>query len=122
MTPVRVLVAGLVVLLGVWCQLQGAALAEDTEMIVNGTPAPEGKYPWQVRIYSSMEDERGFCGGSIIASQWVLTASHCLAKGEAHGGPNTAVDPADDMDASAAYRCSLVGTLVERALQCAARR
>jgi len=95
MTPVRVLVAGLVVLLGVWCQLQGAALAEDTEMIVNGTPAPEGKYPWQVRIYSSMEDERGFCGGSIIASQWVLTASHCLAKGESHGGPNTAVDPAD---------------------------
>jgi len=29
----------------------------------------------------------------------------------------TAVDPADDMDASAAYRRSLVGTLVERALQ-----
>jgi secreted trypsin-like serine protease len=95
MTPVRVLIAGLVVLPGVWCHLPGAALAEDTEMIVNGTPVPEGKYPWQVRIYSSMEDERGFCGGSIIASQWVLTASHCLAKGESHGGPNTAVDPAD---------------------------
>lgn len=95
MTRVRVLVAGLVVLLGVWCQLQGAALAQDTEMIVNGTPAPEGKYPWQVRIYSSMEDQLGFCGGSIIASQWVLTASHCLAKGESNGGPNTAVDPAN---------------------------
>src|SRR4030067_503243 len=67
MTRPRVLVAGLVVLLGVWCQSQGAALAEDTEMIVNGTPAPEGKYPWQVRIYSSMEDERGFCGGGPIA-------------------------------------------------------
>lgn len=95
MTRARVLVAGLLVLLGVWCQLQGAALAEDTEMIVNGTPVPEGKYPWQVRIYSSMEDELGFCGGSIVASQWVLTASHCLAKGDSHGGPNTAVDPAD---------------------------
>jgi len=95
MTRVQVLVAGWLVLLGVWCQVQGPALAEDTEMIVNGTPAPEGKYPWQVRIYSSMEDEFGFCGGSIIASQWVLTASHCLAKGEANGGPNTAVAAAD---------------------------
>jgi secreted trypsin-like serine protease len=95
MTRVHVLVAGLLVVLGAWCQWQGAALAEDTEMIVNGTPAPEGKYPWQVRIYSSMEDQFGFCGGSLIASQWVLTASHCLARGESHGGPNTAVDPAD---------------------------
>ncbi len=96
MTRARVLVAGLAVLFGLWCQLQGVALAEtDTEMIVNGVPVPEGKYPWQVRLYSSMEDERGFCGGSIIAPQWVLTASHCLAKGETHGGPNTAVDPAD---------------------------
>jgi secreted trypsin-like serine protease len=95
MTRAPVLVAGLLVLLSVWCQWQGAALAEDNEMIVNGTPAPEGKYPWQVRIYSSMEDQFGFCGGSLIASQWVLTASHCLARGESHGGPNTAVDPAD---------------------------
>lgn len=95
MTRVHVLVAGLLALLVAWCQMQGAALAEDTEMIVNGTPAPEGKYPWQVRIYSSMEDEFGFCGGSIIASQWVLTASHCLAKGESNGGPNTAVNAAD---------------------------
>jgi len=94
MTRIRVLAGGLAVLLGLWCQLPGAALAEtDTEMIVNGTAVPEGKYPWQVRLYSSMEDERGFCGGSIIASQWVLTASHCLSKGESHGGPNTAVDP-----------------------------
>jgi secreted trypsin-like serine protease len=77
-------------------QTQGVARAEeDTEMIVNGTEAPDGKYPWQVRIYSSMEDQFGFCGGSIIDPQWVLTASHCLAKGESHGGPNAAVDPED---------------------------
>jgi secreted trypsin-like serine protease len=93
MTRVGALAASSAVLLGVWCQFSGPALAEtDTEMIVNGIPAPEGKYPWQVRIYSSMEDQRGFCGGSIIADRWVLTASHCLAKGEQHGGPNTAVE------------------------------
>jgi secreted trypsin-like serine protease len=56
----------------------GAALAQDdTEMIVGGNPAPEGKYPYQVRLYSSAEDDRGFCGGSIIAPQWILTAAHC---------------------------------------------
>lgn len=79
------------------CVFQGpAALGEtDTEMIVAGTEVPEGKYPWQVRIYSSMDDERGFCGGSIIDALWVLTASHCLAKGESDGGVNTPVDAED---------------------------
>jgi secreted trypsin-like serine protease len=47
-------------------------------MIVGGTPAPEGKYPYQVRLYGSMEDEKGHCGGSLIAPQWVLTAAHCV--------------------------------------------
>ena len=93
MTRVRFMVASLAVLVGA-CLAQRGALAEtDTEMIVNGTPVPDGKYPWQVRIYSSTEDDKGFCGGSIIAPQWILTASHCLSKGESHGGPNVAVDP-----------------------------
>jgi secreted trypsin-like serine protease len=54
-----------------------AADDTDTEMIVGGRPAPEGKFPYQVRLYSSMDDEKGFCGGSIIAPQWILTAGHC---------------------------------------------
>ncbi len=59
--------------------LTAPALAEtDTEMIVGGQPAAQGKYPWQVRLYESMDDDIGFCGGSIIAKQWVLTAAHCL--------------------------------------------
>ncbi len=59
------------------------ALGEtDTEMIVGGKPAAQGKYPWQVRLYESMDDEIGFCGGSIIAPQWVLTAAHCLVDTE----------------------------------------
>ena len=56
----------------------GLALAEeDTEMIVNGKVAPDGKFPYQVRLYASLEDDKGFCGGSIIAPQWILTAGHC---------------------------------------------
>src|SRR5581483_6603355 len=64
--------------LGVMCALQGLARADDNEMIVGGKIAPEGKFPWQVRIYASMQDDKGRCGGSIIAPQWVLTAAHCV--------------------------------------------
>ena len=57
-----------------------AALAgdPDSEMIVSGKEAPEGKYPYQVRLYAAMEDEKGHCGGSIIDPQWILTAGHCV--------------------------------------------
>jgi secreted trypsin-like serine protease len=79
MTRVYVIVAELLLLSALACGVGAAALAaDDNEMIVGGHPADEGKYPWQVRIYSTMDDNVGFCGGSIIAPQWVLTAAHCL--------------------------------------------
>jgi secreted trypsin-like serine protease len=62
-------------------------------MIVAGSEAPEGKYPYQVRLYSSKEDKIGFCGGSIIAPQWVLTAAHCMTEGDFGNGPTTATEP-----------------------------
>jgi secreted trypsin-like serine protease len=73
------LVAPILLLAGMIAITAGQALAEtDTDMIVGGRPADQGKYPWQVRIYSNMDDQIGFCGGSIIADQWVLTAAHCV--------------------------------------------
>ena len=74
----RIELSGFCSLLVLASALGGAALAEDTEMIVGGTPAPDGKYPYQVRLYESLEDEKGHCGGSLIAPQWVLTAAHCV--------------------------------------------
>jgi secreted trypsin-like serine protease len=73
------IVIRLLLLAGLIGGLGGQALGEtDTKMITGGTEAPEGKYPWQVRLYSSMDDKIGFCGGSIIDDKWILTAAHCL--------------------------------------------
>ena len=35
------------------------------------------KYPWLVRIFHS-GDKVGHCGGTLVASKYVITASHCL--------------------------------------------
>jgi secreted trypsin-like serine protease len=49
--------------------------------IIGGQPAEEGQYPWLVGLGSAGEGtpyERQFCGGSVIATDVVLTAAHCV--------------------------------------------
>ncbi|MEP9387288.1 serine protease [Mesorhizobium sp. KR9-304] len=50
------------------------------DFIVNGIPAAQGSWPWQVRILAGPDDKKGFCGGSLIRPRWVLTAAHCLQR------------------------------------------
>uniref|UniRef100_A0A8B9DP28 Prothrombin n=1 Tax=Anser cygnoides TaxID=8845 RepID=A0A8B9DP28_ANSCY len=45
--------------------------------VVHGDDAELGSSPWQVMLYKKSPQEL-LCGASLISSNWVLTAAHCL--------------------------------------------
>ena len=57
-----------------------AALAQTDPRIVGGQEADPGEWPWQVALVQSGASPGNgqFCGGSLINSDWVVTAAHCV--------------------------------------------
>ncbi|KAF4516915.1 hypothetical protein B566_EDAN008004 [Ephemera danica] len=52
--------------------------------IIGGRPAIRGRWPWQVAVLNRFRvlshPHEAFCGGTLVAPQWVLTAAHCVRK------------------------------------------
>ncbi|XP_075141479.1 serine protease 33-like [Leptodactylus fuscus] len=62
----------------VYCELVSPPVCGSpsfSERIVGGTDAAEGAWPWQASV---MINGKPVCGGSLISSQWVLSAAHCF--------------------------------------------
>ena len=47
--------------------------------IIGGSPVSIiDKYPWLVSLWGKSVDAGSFCGGTLVASKYVITAAHCV--------------------------------------------
>jgi secreted trypsin-like serine protease len=74
-------IVALTLVLTAFVQSVSAAPRPDPR-IIGGEPADFGEYPFMVALLfepiEGSDFDKQYCGGSLIASRWVLTAAHCV--------------------------------------------
>ncbi|XP_070533196.1 suppressor of tumorigenicity 14 protein-like [Ptychodera flava] len=59
------------------CECGTRTMTGASTRVVGGVNANLGDWPWQVSLQSSVNGIH-FCGGALVAPDWVLTAAHCF--------------------------------------------
>ena len=77
----------LVLTWGVANQQAGNVAADaNTILIIGGEEAQPGAWPWMAALVNANDPDAlngHFCGGALIAPEWVLTAAHCFDNDDA---------------------------------------
>ena len=86
---------------------KGEPVAGEASRIFGGRPAQDGAWPAQVSLHDPVKINQSddglfqsqFCGGSIIARQWILTAAHCVVGDDGRAtNPNDVVVRSSSVD------------------------